>query len=88
MLSVQAKGSRRDWHSVGTHSRPEPCLLRGRPRYALAVELLIGLWVVVMIPVVVFLVGFARWARRFWHDEEELQPGGSIGRQLFGRDKS
>ena len=51
-------------------------------------KLLIGLWVVAMIPVVVFLIGFARWAWRFWHDEEELQPGGSIGRQLFGRDKT
>ena len=61
--------------------------LRDRASYAVAMKLLIGLWVVAMIPVVVFLVGFARWAWRFWHDEEELQPGGSIGRQLFSRDK-
>ena len=36
----------------------------------------------------VFLVGLGRWLWRLWHDEEELQPGGSIGRQLFSRDKT
>ena len=51
-------------------------------------ELLIGLWVIAMIPVVVFLIGFARWAWRFWHDEEELRSRAArFGRQLFGRDK-
>lgn len=51
-------------------------------------ELLIGLWLVATIPVGVFLIGLARRAWRFWHDEEELQPGGSIGRQLLSRDKT
>jgi uncharacterized membrane protein len=44
--------------------------------------LLIGLLVLVLLP----LVGVGRFVWRVWHGNEEMESGGSYGRQLSRRD--
>jgi hypothetical protein len=44
--------------------------------------------VVVGVLLVLMLAGAARMLWRVYRGEEELESGGSLGRQLFGRHKS
>jgi hypothetical protein len=58
---------------------------QGTGCYACDVDLTLILIIVaaVWLLAVVLAMGFAAW--RFLRGNEELEPGGSLGRQLFGR---
>jgi hypothetical protein len=50
------------------------------------VTLIIG--IVAAVFLLVAALGLGRMAWRLWRGDEELEPGGSMGRQMFGRSKS
>jgi hypothetical protein len=52
----------------------------------------VDVWLIVLIALLAFfilmpLVGIGRMAWRIFRHDEEPQPGGSLGRQMFGRRK-
>jgi hypothetical protein len=52
------------------------------------VDLWLILWLVVVVVLVLFpVIGMGRMAWRIWCQNEEMEPGGSYGRQFFGRSK-
>jgi hypothetical protein len=51
-------------------------------------DLWVILWLVVAGVLVLFpVIGMGRMAWRIWRQNKEMEPGGSFGRQFFGRAK-